>query len=379
MRIGAPSNGRAGCRVWRMRTLRRCRPLLLLAFLACGSEQNLPGPLAPLPASARQAAAGLAAPLETWTYVDVPESRCANGTSTGFAVNVSQRSSRVLLFLEGGGACWDYYTCAVKKSARHLEDTVGAAQVLADAQQVAFVFDRHNPANPFADATFVYVPYCTGDAHAGNNLAHYSRNGGMASIEHRGAANLDAFLSRVVPAFPSPQRVWLMGVSAGGHGAMLNWQRVQDAFGSQTRVDVFSDSGTPIDLEPTRYAAMRAAWKLKTPMGCVGCEKNLGGLAEALALELPPPHRLAFATFRHDDFIAGNAPPHGFGGMDYATYEARIDALRAQAGPGQRTYYAAGEDHILIGKIGWTVGPSFPAWLRSFATDDPQWAHVDAP
>lgn len=359
-----------------MQATLRLLPLALVTLLACGREGSAPDDLTAFFDATASTGAPLSAPLETWTYVDVPESRCANGTSTGFAVNVSQRSNRVLMFLEGGGACWDHYTCAVLKSARHLEDTVGEATVLADAQRVAFLFERGNANNPFADATFVYVPYCTGDAHSGNNLAHYARNGSLRSVEHRGAANLDAVLARVVPAFSNTDRVWLAGVSAGGYGAMLNWERVQNAFGGRVRVDVFSDSGAPIDLDPARYAAMRASWQLKTPDGCVGCDQNLGGLVEFLGRRFPPPQRFAFASFRHDDFIAGDAPPFGFGGMDYPTYEARIDALRAASRPGQGTYYVPGEDHILIGKAS---GTRLPGWLRSFATDDPRWGHLDGP
>src|SRR5215468_7682801 len=49
----------------------------------------------------------LTAPSEQWTWVDFPNTACGNGMPTGLAVNLTTKSSRVLVYLEGGGACWD--------------------------------------------------------------------------------------------------------------------------------------------------------------------------------------------------------------------------------------------------------------------------------
>ncbi|MBX5484038.1 MAG: hypothetical protein IRZ16_19615 [Myxococcaceae bacterium] len=54
----------------------------------------------------------IVAPAETWTFAPVADAHCANGTSTGMAVNLTDRSRRVLIFLAGEGACWEAAACA---------------------------------------------------------------------------------------------------------------------------------------------------------------------------------------------------------------------------------------------------------------------------
>jgi len=56
---------------------------------------------------------------ETWTWVDFPTSACDDGTPTGIGLNATSRSSNVILFLNGGGACWDYTTCVELNTSAH--------------------------------------------------------------------------------------------------------------------------------------------------------------------------------------------------------------------------------------------------------------------
>ena len=46
-----------------------------------------------------------------WRWTDVPGSACANGTPTGFGVLRRPGARGVLIFLQGGGACWDGPSC----------------------------------------------------------------------------------------------------------------------------------------------------------------------------------------------------------------------------------------------------------------------------
>src|SRR5690349_8408075 len=66
----------------------------------------------------------ISAPNETWTFVPVPDAHCGNGTSTGIGVNLTDRSNRVLIFLAGGGACWEAAACAAG-TAVHLQEPMG--------------------------------------------------------------------------------------------------------------------------------------------------------------------------------------------------------------------------------------------------------------
>src|SRR5215831_18527342 len=41
----------------------------------------------------------------TWTWVPVPEAQCRDGSKTGFWINPNMASKKLVIFLEGGGAC----------------------------------------------------------------------------------------------------------------------------------------------------------------------------------------------------------------------------------------------------------------------------------
>ena len=328
-----------------------------------------------LPAWDGGTGAAITAPSETWTFVAFPDSKCANGTPTGVAVNLSARSNRLLLYLQGGGACWDVGTCFVLNSASHLGDTMGETPVLNEARALPYLFDRTRADNPFKDASFVYVPYCTGDLHAGTRANVYEALGQQRTLHHVGGLNVDAYLRRLVPTFASADRVWLAGASAGGYGATLNWWRVQSAFGA-VRVDVLSDSGIPVDTTGDgRFGLMKAAWGLRLPPGCTACEAGFSGWLPHYVGLMPPPARYALLAFRQDNVI------RAYFGLDLPTFEARFDALRAGMGPGQRAWVQDSTQHVVLGQNPIPVldgGVAATAWVQAFAADAPDagWAHA---
>jgi len=61
-----------------------------------------------------------------------------------------------------------------------------------------------------------------------------------------GYINVERYLARIVPTFPGLTKVLLMGVSAGGFGAGLNYAQTAKAFGS-VPVYELDDSGPPME------------------------------------------------------------------------------------------------------------------------------------
>src|SRR5690606_7056406 len=109
----------------------------------------------------------------TWEYEVVEGASCGNGSPLGVAVQRSDASDDVLLYFAGGGACWDAASCFALRAAVHIDEDVGEGVVLAEAQapEVRVFLDRDDPSNAFPNASYVYVPYCTGDLHAGTQIA----------------------------------------------------------------------------------------------------------------------------------------------------------------------------------------------------------------
>ncbi|MCY1014938.1 pectin acetylesterase-family hydrolase [Pyxidicoccus sp. MSG2] len=368
-----------------MRTRSRMS-LGLLLLSACGAtapvpgggdtDAGTPGPGGdydlPSISYAVDAGAPIDAPRETWTFVPVPDAHCANGSSTGMAVNLTDRSKRVLVFLAGGGACWEAAACALG-TATHITDTMGEAPVLAEAgaQNLAPLFDREDPGNPFRDASFVYIPYCTGDLHAGTRVKTYDWFG-PRNVEHVGARNMDAYLRRLQPTFRDADRVWLSGVSAGGYGATLHWWRVQKAL-PWARVDVLNDSGLVIDTAGDgRYSTMQQSWGMEFPPGCAGCG---AGMSEVLGYStrlLAAPRRYGLLGYVQDGTIAL------YFGLNGAQVQARLEAARASAEPGVKTFYLPGNQHVLLTTPDASsgTGPSVREWLQAMAGDAPGWSHA---
>jgi hypothetical protein len=186
-------------------------------------------------------------PTEKWTWVPFPDAKCRDGSSTGIGVSLNPASDKVMLFLEGGNACFNAETCLGGNPSSFSEadfhDLVTTSWNSAAGAYSANVgiMDRTNAANPVKDWSYVYVPYCTGDLHAGNNVV-VVEGVSKKPQEFVGYVNVGLYLDRLVPTFSKATQVLLAGMSAGGFGAALNYGQVAKAFGS-IPVSMLDDSG----------------------------------------------------------------------------------------------------------------------------------------
>src|SRR5450755_3874728 len=155
-------------------------------------------------------------PVGQWTWVDVPGMECGNGVASGIGVNRSDTSADVLVFFEGGGACWDTGSCFQANAAVQIQDGFDANTLQADLHYFPFV--RTDQTHPLSAPTYIYVPYCTGDLHAGQKVMTYDVGGTPTRVHHVGATNTQVMVDRVHAALPDAQKVWVVGQSAGGYG-----------------------------------------------------------------------------------------------------------------------------------------------------------------
>src|SRR5690606_10230591 len=102
-------------------------------------------------------------------------------------------------------------------------------------------FNRSRPENPFQDWNVVFVPYCTGDFHAGD--APGTAVPGVAGVQDFvGLHNTDRMLRRIGRQARRANHVVLAGESAGGFGAVLTYDLVARRLGPAP-VDLLDDSG----------------------------------------------------------------------------------------------------------------------------------------
>lgn len=213
------------------------------------SVPDLPGGADPLPASNP----GEWAWMGPDEFGHVPE--CMDGSKTGLGISRSPNGSKkVLVFMMGGGACFDGQTCAIADHALSADHADSADfdefKVGAGAQTV---MNRTNDANPFKDWNYVYVPYCSGDVFSGANTS------GFDNRPQLGYKNVSAYLPRLKATFKDAEQFVLSGTSAGGYGAAYNYVQVQKAF-NWLDITVVDDSGPP--LSPTfSPTCLQEKWK----------------------------------------------------------------------------------------------------------------------
>ena len=140
------------------------------------------------------------------------DTRCADGSDFHFYVREND-PARLLFFLQGGGACWSRSTCDPNSSSyiNNLDDFDSI-----DDLRTQGIFDFGRAQNPFRNHSVVFVPYCTGDVHLGDNDRDYPGTGGSSlTIYHRGFANGTAAVEHAAETFDALESIFVSGSSAG--------------------------------------------------------------------------------------------------------------------------------------------------------------------
>jgi hypothetical protein len=139
----------------------------------------------------------------TWAIEDGP--RCMRGEPYRASVRDTD-SDDLVIFLQGGGACWSDFCLAVNAAPAGIPNVD--------------ILDSTLEENPVADWDAVYLPYCDGSFFAGDTAIDDDLNG-KGTRHHRGLANLSAAVDVAAERFPSPERILLAGSSGGAYGLLL--------------------------------------------------------------------------------------------------------------------------------------------------------------
>ena len=115
------------------------------------------------------------------------------------------------------GACWFGEAC--DPNSQPNVHTPYADMDINNPANMKGIFEFENPQNPFADHSFVVVPYCNGDVHIGGGQRDYiyqnDAGENNVTVLHNGYKNSQTVLEWVYRNFPSPSRIVVSGSSAG--------------------------------------------------------------------------------------------------------------------------------------------------------------------
>jgi hypothetical protein len=156
---------------------------------------------------------------------------CAFETPYQFFVRPSATpSDKLMIYFQGGGACWDDGTCSADESI--FKQTASADE----AGGSGGIFDYDNAENPVSDYDTVFVSYCTGDVHSGNQTQDYSSGGQSYTIHHNGFINARAVLDWTYTNFPNPSHVLITGTSAGAVGMVVHVPYIFDHYAASRTI-----------------------------------------------------------------------------------------------------------------------------------------------
>jgi hypothetical protein len=194
------------------------------------------------------------------------------------------------------------------------------------------IFARASEANPFRDATYVFISVCSGDYYVGDGEHGFP----SWTARFQGSRNQALFAAELATSFPEASRVIVTGGSAGSVGAMLNyWQWVR-AF-PDTRVDLIADSFALVfsDGPEFRYDLHRP----QLPPACLACATDYR------------------AIYAHNESLAAGAriavlDTENNWTLDRVTgrYTEGLQALQPMLDPlaSTRYYVADGNVHVLL-------------------------------
>jgi pectinacetylesterase len=375
---------------------------------ACGSsEMPTPPPVPPIAPGDGTDIAG--APGWKWIPVDgalctdMPTPGVFTTSTTGLAVSWGTGKDLVV-FLQGGGACWDFFTCggAATLGGAPTASTgpFGPAQFAADifAKYPNAWVHRDKMPPTLATATVVFVPYCTGDVHSGDKVTTYgSPVPGLPSItwHHVGHRNIQAFLARLAPGIKlaATDRLVVAGSSAGGFGSLANYPAVRAAW-PDAKAYLVDDSGPPLQGDAIP-AASRAAWYASWNMGaslgsfCPDCQSDLSkGLSAILATYSKD--RVALLSHTQDAVICGffgtytvtpNPPYVSLVPKDPTVFDTELRALGTTVIAPKTNggyFYTSGTGHPTLDDPSaiTTPAPGLPTWIEQMVSDSPSWASV---
>lgn len=238
--------------------------------------------------------------FDQWRYLEFEGPICANGTPVGMGLNRGKNPNKLVIYLNGGGGCWDSSSCNLFRTAANLDIVYSETRLGEELYPLvkSGLLDREGPVDVWSDASIAFIPYCTGDLHSGRTTTRYNGFGGERDTHHVGAKNLEVFLEYLSGEFTEVEELWIVGISAGGYGGAWNFHHFRDAFAG-AEIHGFFDASVWLPLSKTQWRQWQQNWGLITPPGCVMCEVSPDYLIRYL-VESHPRSRFAMSVFERD-------------------------------------------------------------------------------
>ena len=308
----------------------------------------------------------------SWSEVEMDKPcQCSDGSNYSvWHRDASQ--TRVVLYFQGGGACWNDLTCAVpggtyKTDTGEWDDPSSSTQ--DNYSSSGGIFNFANRDNPLIDYSFIYVPYCTGDIHVGNNNVTY----GHGEVQHRGHVNAMSAYELMRSLYPNASEIFVAGSSAGSIPATLYAMKSATDYPNAS-ISAFNDATG--GLLSTGRVDLDTLWSINETMADFSLDGliSFNNLTSADLVIVPAVQNLGIKFARYDN--ANDNTIRYFNGLldnppfDYNEQVRITENEIEEAGVDISGFIAPGDGHTaLINSRFYELeveGHSFLEWFTSF-------------
>jgi hypothetical protein len=299
---------------------------------------------------------------ESWEiyYFDASVCKCVTGNPFHVEVKTKEAAGNVVFLLDGGGACWPGMN-ACTTSANYIMD------------------QDDGPGNPLNGWNLVFVPYCDGSVHTGDNDADYDGDT-VPDHFHRGLQTTTAAIAIMRDLFPNPPKILITGCSAGGYGTFMAYL-LNRRFFPEASIYIFNDSGPGLwNPDNGMKQLISYAWLYEQylPAGCSRCDLQLMYLYEWMLWRDPLVRIGLFSSYK--DYTIGV----DYLNMQQDDYKALLlsasGAVRLKYPDRFNRFLVNGDTHCIAqvpGGYTHTVGGvTILQWQEQLITDDPDWADI---
>jgi hypothetical protein len=282
-----------------------------------------------------------------WTPLSLEGCVCSDGSEPTFFERAGD-PTKVVLYFEGGGACFSKETCDPNGNPTYTITSTGSADGLAER---GGYFDLDRIDNPLAEHSWLYVPYCTGDVHMGNTTTDY---GDGVIIEHRGYTNGLAALEHLLATYPDVEQLVVTGASAGSIPTPLFAALAADELPGADIVTFGDSSAAYPDVDPinevigSSWGTLAAIPDWPVTEGLTAADWSIPELY-VYGGRHAPDVRFARFDYAFDDVQATFGALAGVAADDLVTLIDETEAQIEAAGPQVATYVAPGTAHTIVG------------------------------
>ena len=194
---------------------------------------------------------------EIYSY-DTADCKCVEGAEYYVAACRDESSNNVMFYLGGGGICWPDYEFCVKEVPP--DEALEATRII-----------------PLSGWNYVYVPYCDGSVHMGDNEVDIDGDD-QPDRWYWGLRGTSAAVALMKELHPDPDKILITGNSAGGYGIIIATMIIRLQY-PRTKLYVFNKAGPGLfnTKDKEMWELIKEAWDIKQyfPDDCNRCHDQL--------------------------------------------------------------------------------------------------------